>query len=713
MELAASGIQGPGPDQMPPDYIIPDRGPNSGERLMDTLNSLDAGNGNGNIISQNNKDILIALMLMVNKADPTYSFDFIKCEEFLTTTIRDILADPQLDDEAKNREIYNHMITMAIVSQAPIGSPTILKVQSARRVFLYLLAIGASYGLLRTVVPDTTVAICLEYANRLFELIITGGMGRITNADIAAGAASNPPFSAEVFAGNMVRTAASAASYVAAGAADLTTASFMALARGVGSCLRFAVGSANYALCRASELLTFNLLTSGVIAGAEAAAAVSATAAAVSATNTAQAAVGAAAEGAYAIAMKTSDEALANLIDENAAKIRGAATRDNFIALANAAVTGAVEIYETTLTSLEEAKRIIQSQVDESITDMTEINREFNEAGPDWVPNRFVGITINEIIRNAFGEAVLLDSELFRTHLGDLIGLLSSIRIGTPYEETDINRVAEELNIPDDPHPLRNKFRALIALWKLSVERAKIRRSISVPLPGMSYAAARMGDIRSLKPEKRKVRNEGESDSFPEEYNAAPDSNDPFATRGATKNPKQLGPQQLISANPLVVNSEVNPIKKLEQYFNNDENLRNANTELGIYSLIASQSEEKQLEIIEALKKTASKSLLGVSDKQRIDNMHFNTQKIKETVDRLLGRVMLDSIDIDDDGHPQSAASAASAASAPNNYYNLGGRKRKSMRHRKRRSTIRRKKGRRVGRKTRKGKKKRYTKKRR
>jgi hypothetical protein len=723
MSLAASGIQGPDPGQMPRDYIIPDEGPNSAETLLENLNLIDEGH---QLIPPDQKRILIALMLMVNKADPTYRFNFDVCEQFLAETIAPIIASfntgADLGSEVAriNEEIYQHMIDMAIASNAPVGSPTILKVQWARRVFLYLLGMGVSYGVLRTVVPDTIVAAYLEYANYLFQVMTTGGM-KITPAAIASGAASNPPFSMGVFASNVGRAAASAASSAAAavayGAADLTAASFMALARGAGSCFKLVIGSAAYAACKASEYLTLNLLTSGV----KAVVGVGAVRAADRASAAVGSEVGAAGESVYAAAMGASDEAIANFIDRNAAElkaqIRAGATRENLIA----AITGAVEIFQAVLQNLtagiEASKERMMIEIGQSIRDMAEITSNLTRQDPNWIPNRFVGPSITEIIQNAFGEEVLLDAELFRTHLGELISILSSMRLET---DADIDEVAKKLHIPPPPNQLYNKLRALITLWKLSVDKIPISRSVSVMhvTPGMSYVAARTEDIRSLrkKKEKRKVRNEGESASLPEEYNVTPDLKDPFSTRGATKN-KQLGPPRKVSTNSLAVKSEVNPTKELEEYFNNDENLRNANTELGIYNLIASQSREKQLEIIEALKKTASKSLLGVFDEQLIDNMRFNTQKIKETVDRLLGRVMLGSMDIDDDdddvnSQDRQSASAASAV-APNNYYNLGGRKKKSMRHRKRRSTIRRKKGRRVGRKTRKGKKKRYTKKRR
>jgi hypothetical protein len=732
MELAPSGneIPGPGPAQMPPDYIIPDQGPNSGDTLLANLNRIDEGQ----LIPPDQKRILISLMLMVNKADPTYRFDFLVCEQFLAGTIAPIIAsfntgaDPGSEVARINEEIYQDMIDMAIASNAPIGSPTILKVQWGRRAFLYLLGIGIPFATLVTMFPIATATaanVSLEYANYLFQVMTTGGM-RIMPADIAAGAVSNPPFSVGVFASNVGRAAASAASSVGASAADLTLASFVALARGAGSCLRFAVGSANYALCKASEYLTLNLLTSGV----KAVVGLGVVRAADSASAAVGSAVGAAGESAYAAAMGASDEVIANFIDQLTAQleaqIRAGATRENLIA----AVTGAVEIFQAVFQNLtagiDASKEIMKTQILQSIRDMAVINQNLNtefeddddfNKDEDWVPNRFVGPSINEIIRVTFGEKVLLNSELFRTYLGKLISLLSEIRVGTEHEEEDIQEVADILRIPPAPnHPLRKQFRALIALWKLSVQQNRVEMTESAPIESEAFPPSYTQVLQ------KNVRNKGKigkknigAKVTDKSVLLRTASMDPRIKTQATK--KKYGPERPFESNVFASSPVVNPIPEFLAYYNDGANnlVKEVIEDRGLFPTIASQRREKQLELIDALThRTESKIINNQFPKGREKAINFNKEKILETIFRILGGVNPGSMNIDDDEddvYPQSAASAASAASAPNNYYNLGGRKRKSMRHKKRRSTLKRRGLKR--RKTRKGKKRRYTKKRR
>jgi hypothetical protein len=413
----------------------------------------------------------IALIQMLHTNDPNL-WNFENCDRLIAGLVQATVNNENIDEI---------LIKMAEAANAPVGSPTILKVEQYRKIFLYLLAAGVSFATLQTMAPGV-ISFILDSTYALFKELLSSG---IAEAGIKAASAS--PLSAT----NMAQA-------IAVSSTNLVTAAFYTCAdiaktcaiRGISATA--SVVSQNYADCLryGTELLGFAVATRVVPPVVKKAAD-----------------FGASVVG---VASGSTDEKIAKWIDEGGPQKVQAA-----IAAAGAA-------------AVENTKRAIG----QSINNMASINQGLID-DPDRAPNRFIGPTINEMINHALGDRVMASAEEYRAALGELISDLSQI------DFSDTEGLSDEGN-PGVQQMMRKYgttwknagFRALIAVWKLATEKPeKIEHSSSQP------------DPRSEDWVPPAVLSLNRSYSLTTDSMAFPvDPHDPSAARYGVKTTKQIGP---------------------------------------------------------------------------------------------------------------------------------------------------------------------------
>lgn len=350
----------------------------------------------------------IALIQMLHTTDSNL-WNFENCDRLIAGLVQAFTNGENIDEI---------LINMAQAANAPVGSPTILKVEQYRKTFLYLLAAGVSFATLQTMAPGV-ISFILDATYALFQELLKSNSPQA----IAQQAVSASPLSA----GSMAQA-------IAVSSTNLVTAAFYTCADIASRCAIRAASavSQNYAACLryGTELLSFAVATRVVPPVVE----------------KATKAVKSVAE----VAAGSADEKIAQWIDEGGPqKVQAAIT---------AAGTAAVENTKIA--------------IGESIKAIDEINRAMTD--PSRAPNRFIGPTINDMIQNALQTNVEKFRGDYRGALGELISDLSQINFDespNDYENPGILAIMQKYNIRWDENP---GFRALIAVWKLATEKKNV-----------------------------------------------------------------------------------------------------------------------------------------------------------------------------------------------------------------------------------------------
>lgn len=569
----------------------------------------------------------IALIQMLHATDPNL-WNFENCDRLIAGLVQATV---------NNENIEEILINMAQAANAPVGSPTILKVERYRKTFLYLLAAGVSFATLQTMAPGV-ISFILDATYALFQALLKSNSPQ----EIAQQAISVSPLSA----GSMAQA-------IAVSSTNLVTAAFYTCADIASRCATAGISAAasvvsqNYAACLryGTELLSFAVATRVVPPVVE----------------KASKAVKSVAE----VAAGSADEKIAQWIDTGGPEKVQAA-----IAAAGAA-------------AVENTKRLIGQSID----DIDEINRAMTD-DINRAPNRFIGPTINEMINYALQTNVEKFRGDYRAALGELISDLSQIDFSlspNDNENPDVLGIMQKYRIGWD----NEDFRALIAVWKLAVEKKDIKEEAqSQPEFGSEdwVHPAVVNLKRSYSVEDRKA--------FPV------NPHDPSATRYSVKSTEQIGPQRPFPS--LKVESPV--IDKLQKLLNR-YNLLNRPFPKGsyfagdtVYSVLSREREDVQQALLKVLEKEESRdpSILQLSPVEKKNAIKANKLRYLAAIENFL--------------HPTINIEVSEEEMETD----LGGsrrRGRKSRHYRKKRSTLKRRGLKR--RYTRKGKKRRHTKKRR
>lgn len=367
-------------------------------------------------------------------------------------------------------------------------------------------------------------------------------------------------------------------------------------------------------------------------------------------------------KSAYENAMGASDVSIAQYIDKNG-------PYNDF----NKAKNFAVQTY---LSASNGGLKMLQTSFD----DMSKINNDFYNADPTWVQNRFLAPLVNDIINDYLGQAVMAGSQAYRTNLGMLISDLSAQPILNFDDDYVQNTLMSKYNIPKDPESQQYiNFRALITLWILATVKPLIYRQNTDLGPGATYGEKVFKSSPVI--EKR-------SQSLPTSLIGSLNKSQGRKLQPASG--KEITTRRYKETGD--INSRIkSAIKNNEIGITLDYIIeRGLNVPLG---------KLKETEDIEAIINTFNESTNNHASEylptaNNYENVKYNWDLVLDDVEQKLNE-LLKSQQLEDIAK------------------RLGGRK--SMRYKKRpkRSTIRRKKGRRVGQKSLKGKKRRYTKKRR
>lgn len=365
----------------------------------------------------------------------------------------------------------------------------------------------------------------------------------------------------------------------------------------------------------------------------------------------------------YENAMGASDEAIAQYIDN------GGPSRDF-----NAVKNGALQAY------LSAGKGVFEA-IETSFDNMSKINYNFYNASPEWVQNRFLAPLVNDIINEYLREAVMVGSQKYRTNLGMLISDLSAEPIYTFDDDYVQNTLMFKYNIPKDPSSRQYiNFRALITLWILATVKPDIYRQHSLPGPRAKY------DTKG-KPKVFKVPHEAKP-SFVRSISLTPNLEKSLNKSQRRKLASINSDSKPVMTRIKKVTFPADLIKAIER----NEITMDYIIEKGLNEPLGMLSEEHRAQIISEFDNA---KLRHYSEEKptagNYKNKEYNMNLVLKDVATLLHNLGYD------------------VSKAVNRH--VGGQK--SMRHKKRpkRSTIRRKKGRRVGQKSLKGKKRRYTKK--
>lgn len=362
----------------------------------------------------------IALIQMLHSTDPNL-WNFENCDRLIAGLVQATVNNENIDEI---------LINMAQAANAPVGSPTILKVERYRKTFLYLLAAGVSFATLQTMSPGV-ISFILDSTYALFQALLKSNSPQ----EIAQQAISVSPLSA----GSMAQA-------IAVSSTNLVTAAFYACVDVASRCatrgiyVTASVVSQNYADCLryGTELLSFAVATRVVPPVVE----------------KASKAVKSVAE----VAAGSADEKIAQWIDDD----------------------GPEKVKVAIENTLSDAVDYTKKAIGQSINDIDKINRgmidDINRA-----PNRFIGPTINEMINYVLQTNVEKFRGDYRAALGELISDLSQIDFSlspNDNENPDVLGIMQKYRIGWD----NQDFRALIAIWKLAVEKpSSIKRTASLP----------------------------------------------------------------------------------------------------------------------------------------------------------------------------------------------------------------------------------------
>ena len=577
------------------------------------------------IMSDDQINKMVSLLQMLNDANPS-EWDYDKCDQFAAAIIT-LVNNSSNPNEIKT-EIDNLLIEMAGKAGAPIKSNTVLKVEFYRKLFLRLLGLGMSFTALQMIAPGR-VSLILDYAYSFFKTLLSEGFNP---EDIAATTASSSPFSAGSFASSARNVASGAANLAATASSSLVGAAFSACAQVAGICLN----AVNNAVC-----LAFN--TDTLAFASHVAAATAATKAAEKTADILKPSV----ENTIGFFMGKFDNAAADYFD------KGGFNKDF-----NSVINMGEEAYNLGRTTGIAA-------IETALNDMSEINSKYATVDVTWVQNRYIAPSINKIISEKIGENVISSARKYRTHLGELISQLSTIKFGSADENGDIDRVANYFDVKSDEVKYQN-FMKLISLWKLYTHRKNLSdRSVSLNR-----------GLDGYKPEGKITRTFSAIDPIVTVKGAKEYYSKPFKKINAIENSD--------SVFDFVTESNVNLNKKLLEVLNNNGIITENND--GWFQKLGQLTEDEQKKMIKV-----------INNVQTLPANAFTIQEIEYNKGENTRRIL--------------------AAIKEN--FNKGGRRikstkaKKSRHNNKKRSTIKRKKARQMARKTRKGKKKRYTQKRR
>jgi len=399
--------------------------------------NLRGANAQENIMSNNQITHMIALLQMLNHANPG-EWNGLRCEQFAAAIIT--LLTNSINHEDTAREIDNLLIGMAKIAEAPIISDTVLKVEFYRKLFLYLLGLGVSFATLQALAPGP-LTLVLDYAFSLFQTLLTPQFGFNPN-DIAAEAASSSPFSVGAFADSARNVASGAANLAATASSSLVTAAFSACAQVAATCLN----AVNKAVCLGFNTDTLAFATQ--------------VAAATAATKVAEG-LEQPVKGAYGAAMGEMDVIVARYLDSG-----GLST--DFNSVKNMAKTGYKQFKTKGIDAIETA-----------FNDMNEITSAFTNASADWAQNRFIARSVNDIILEKLSEKVKGATLTYRTYLGNLITDLSEIDFSSSEnEQSTTDTVIEKYSRIES-----RKINSLIILWKLAHKKNFVTRTQSLKKP--------------------------------------------------------------------------------------------------------------------------------------------------------------------------------------------------------------------------------------
>jgi hypothetical protein len=396
----------------------------------------------------------IALIQMLHATDPNL-WNFENCDRLIAGLVQATVNNENIDEI---------LINMAQAANAPVGSPTILKVERYRKTFLYLLAAGVSFATLQTMAPGV-ISFILDATYALFQQLLT--QEGVTN-NVIKTAASASPLSASSMAQAISVSGVNMAQVIADSSTNLVTAALNACVDVAKTCA--STVSQNYDACLryGTELLGFAVATRVVPPVVKSVA---------------------------DVASGSADEKIAQWIDNDGPRKVQAA------------------IQNTLADAVENTKRAIGQSID----DMAAINKGLID--PDRAPNRFIGPTINEMINYALQTNVEKFRGDHRAALGELIGDLSQIDFSSSPNDNEnpgVLAIMQKYRIGWNENP---GFRALIAVWKLATEKpGKIVRASSQQVTGSEdwVAEAALSLKRSdTLPKKFKYREDIEGTQIP------------------------------------------------------------------------------------------------------------------------------------------------------------------------------------------------------